>query len=300
MRCGPPPGLFRRISYYSASGIHSTTSFLLFTNLWIASSYTLYAISAMVCLQLEPNVLDAYNWCLIFFAVWLVYLLDRLLDPPQEGMSARRVFWKRHMHWQIAGLCTATLGVGWASLHLPLRGILIWIPAGLLSLGYTLPRTPLGLRGLRWVPYLKVFLIASVWSYAGIAYVFTASAQRAALDSVLELGLIRLLWVLAITLPFDMRDVRNDFRQGILTLPLRFGLRMCWKLSGLLALLSMLLTVWWFGHHPQIEVWILSYLLLALALAAWRPWRGESYYAFLLDGSVGIQAALLLWGEAMH
>lgn len=272
-----------------------TRSFLVFTNLWVAICFTLFAAASLICLRIQPHLLDLYNGCLIFFSVWLVYLLDRLVDPPDASLPQRRYFWRRHFHWQIAGLLTSALGVLWSAAHLPMHGIIMWSPAGLLAVGYSLPATRWGFTGLRQIPYFKVFLIALVWTYASMAYVYIPEPLRTSVGEGLKLGCIRFFWLLAITLPFDMRDIRIDARRGIRTLPQKIGLRNSWWLSIGCAWVSLLGTLYWFGHHPALAGWLASYLWLFAALWAWRKHRSEAYYAFVLDGSVGIQALLLMF-----
>jgi 4-hydroxybenzoate polyprenyltransferase len=143
---------------------------------------------------------------------------------------------------------------------------------------------------LRWVPYLKVFLIAAVWSYAGLAYVAVPGWERVSPETLGWLGLVRFFWVLAITIPFDMRDVVSDVQAGIVTLPSRLGLRTSWYISLLAAAVSLVGALAWLPSLPGAPGMWLSYAGLFPVLLAWHIRRGEAYYAYLLDGSVAWQA----------
>ena len=124
-----------------------------------------------------------------------------------------------------------SLGAGISFFYLP-RQLQLAVPLpALLSLAYALP--VFRKKRLRDFPYIKIFLIALVWTW------LTASLPA------LELGLFntpaawwmmaeRSLFIFGITLPFDLRDRETDTAAGISTLPSIMDVRPL----GLLVLLA--------------------------------------------------------------
>ena len=93
--------------------------------------------------------------------------------------------------------------------------ILIWLtPAGIISMGYTVPLIPHNSKWIRIrdIPLIKPFVIAFVVSY--LTYSFPILDQKGA-EAILNSGHIaglfeRFLFVLIVTIPFEVRDLESD------------------------------------------------------------------------------------------
>ena len=83
------------------------------------------------------------------------------------------------------------------------------------------------------VPLLKIFIIAFSWTYLTI--IIPVIVHNISFDSNLILNIIvRFLFVLAITIPFDIRDLKFD---KVITLPKYLGV----KKSKILAYIILLI-----------------------------------------------------------
>ena len=90
---------------------------------------------------------------------------------------------------------------------------------------------------MRGVSYLKIFVVAGVW--AGVTTSIPLLANGYEFDSNLVLLFFqRMLFVLALILPFEIRDMQLDL-QDVRTLPQKIGIQQTKKL-GLVLLLFVL------------------------------------------------------------
>jgi 4-hydroxybenzoate polyprenyltransferase len=236
----------------------------------------------------------------VFLATFLLYNFDSLLPyklQQQATFSERRAWAERHKKVIVSLMGLA--GVG--ALYLFFRtvfykyNILLLGHLALLSLLYSLPVLPI--RGKYWplrhIPLLKIFLIAYVWTCVTVWLPLLAYNQPIFTGEVWLLFLRRFLFILAITIIFDIRDVERDRATGTITLPGTIGVKraryIAWVSLGLFALLVALI--------PQ-EMYRLALWLSAVATGyvVWQTYPGKSEYFFsvVADGMMVLQF-LLLW-----
>tara|TARA_R110002051_G_scaffold3795_1_gene20270 strand:- start:2094 stop:2921 length:828 start_codon:yes stop_codon:yes gene_type:complete len=156
------------------------------------------------------------------------------------------------------------------------------IPLALLTLFYALPVMPQK-RNLRHIPTLKIFIIAAVWS--GVTTYLPVVYKEAIWDWDVTLILVqRFLFVLALIIPFEIRDVKYD-SELLGTLPQLLGIKKT-KLFGL-ALLAICVTLEFFKVSITPYLSVVHYLIIGLTgLAILRALKNQStYYAsFFVEG----------------
>ncbi len=172
-------------------------------------------------------------------------------------------------------------------LHLPFLSITTVVCAGalgLLSILYNLPEQPLssGLLPLRGIPLLKVLIIAFVWASISTLLPLAVAPTPSYSSDVVFLFAAHFLFILGITLPFDLRDFANDKRLSIMTVPHIIGVgntkllaflcisgftvMMCFQISGIYILpLFLATTILIFNVTPE---------------------RNKFYFSFWLDGTI--------------
>jgi 4-hydroxybenzoate polyprenyltransferase len=74
---------------------------------------------------------------------------------------------------------------------------------------------------LREIPYCKIFIITLVWSASTVLLLVTENNLELS-SAVYYLFLGRLLFILALTIPFDIRDLKYD-NKSLKTIPIIFG-----------------------------------------------------------------------------
>ena len=104
------------------------------------------------------------------------------------------------------------------------------------------------------------------------------------------LGIERGMFILAITIPFDVRDLVNDAKKGVRTIPSVIG----WKRA---VLLSEFLMVVFVGSvalrlgaaNPIFMGYALSSLITMAGLAFASPYRSDMYCSFWIEGMMMVQ-----------
>ena len=138
---------------------------------------------------------------------------------------------------------------------------------------------------LRRVPYLKIFLISLLWSITTVLAVIIEENIVLNIE-VFSHFLSRFLFVFAITIPFDIRDIKKD-TSTILTLPILFGEKKVKIISFLAIFLFLLNTTLQFQLNIiNLKTLIsLSFLILIMALMIYRSGssKNEYYFSFWLE-----------------
>lgn len=149
------------------------------------------------------------------------------------------------------------------------------------------------LIGLKQFKYFKVPLIAMVWSVSTVwVPVFEADIAEGMIltKEVLVLFFERFFLILALCIPFDLRDFKEDKSQNLLTLPVFFGI----KASKLIALSALcifgLFSVSSGKFFPTSVVFISSVIFILLSGRD----RNEYFYSLAGDGLMIMYAILFL------
>ncbi len=170
--------------------------------------------------------------------------------------------------------------------------LLFIAPAAFIAILYIVPIFPFmghWIR-LREIPYIKIFLIAGIWLMLSILPVLTDFKQITTNKQFQLLLLQRLLFLFAIIIPFDLRDIEFDRKQGIKTLAIALGANSSLRVSHGLLILSAL--VCWMAYQIQI---FSGPIALGLAISAGstaamltyiKPDSDEMMFSFWLEGSL--------------
>lgn len=269
---------------------------LVFSNLYVALCGAALTAATYPLLGLPPRI-DAVVG-LVFAATLVVYNLDRLVDPHREVAAAdasqheRWVSEHRGLLWAltaVAGVCCVA-----AALALrPVAQLSLVIPAAL-ALGYCLPVVPWRgrWRRLKELPGAKLLLIGAVWTFATAALPMLQSGSGWSGIAVSVLLLGRLLFILAVALPFDLPDMARDRAGGIVTLPQVVGVAGA-RQVGLMLTLGFVVCAT-FHPWPAAAALFVSGTATAIMIAQMSVKRGVWYYEVGLDGLLPLQAALIL------
>ena len=115
--------------------------------------------------------------------------------------------------------------------------LLYFIPFGLLTFVYVVPFLGGFQKNLRRVSYLKIFLVAFVWSGVTTTIPIIVSEHQQDYSLVL-LFVQRMLFILVLILPFEIRDMQLDFK-NLKTLPQKIGIEKTKKVGFVLLLFSL-------------------------------------------------------------
>lgn len=179
---------------------------------------------------------------------------------------------------------------------------LVLVASAVVTVLYTIPLIPnkKGWKKLRDVGMLKIFLIAFIWTIStAILPILQCDAPLNELQTWLVVG-EKVLFIFAITLPFDIRDMNYDQSRNLKTIPLLIGekntlqlAQVCLAALGLIAVFHYLLL----PESTRLAVFIallISYRSTALLVEQTKVNRPDQFYTGLLDATILLQF-LLVW-----
>jgi len=173
---------------------------------------------------------------------------------------------------------------------------LFLIPLILLAVSYTIPLIKWNNKRIRLlqVPMMKTPAIALVW---GISTTLIPLVEQniSIYSSFVALQLIsRTLFIFALCIPFEIRDLDSDSNNNVKTLPVRFGINST-KIAGVIIILTEIML-----HHLMDGLSskaILSLDLSSLVALLWIMQEGRQtgvyYYKFLVDGTMLVRFLFL-------
>jgi hypothetical protein len=173
--------------------------------------------------------------------------------------------------------------------------LLLLIPIGIVSFLY-----PVELIGddsdkiaLREFPYLKIFLIGISWGIVTVILPLLQANIIISYSDVLE-TFVRAMFVIAITIPFDVRDVYSDsFKMK--TLPQKMGVSMSKNLAYVLLFFNFGYYVLLGTQSVESLVLILVTLLVISVLISYSGFGNSKYYYVVLMESSSVLLFLSVW-----
>jgi 4-hydroxybenzoate polyprenyltransferase len=277
----------------------------IFTNLFVAF--------AVACLTFESQLLirgyiDIEYVAFVFFSTLFLYNFHRvfrLKHRSAEEQEERRHKWVReHRTLTIFILCISLAGTAYCAFFVQPIIIILLAPFGLIAFAYSLPFIPYGEKKLRLrdVPMLKIFLISLVLAVVTVllpSLTWFKIGEHVLMDYRPggTMFIRRMLFIFAITIPFDIRDMVHDKKSRLMTIPLLAGERAAKGIAlfALLGFVFLLCMEWSRGilAQPYLYALIASVVLSGAAIVFSSNKRNEYYYVFFVEGSMIVQAGLV-------
>ena len=175
---------------------------------------------------------------------------------------------------------------------LDFRQMLMMILPALLTGAYVLPIFKQ--KRLRDFPFIKIFLIALVWTWLTLVLLINQQISTFILAIIIE----RILFFIAITIPFDIRDVEVDKTIQVKTLIHKLGINRAKYLAlFLLAICSIILVLLYYREQLSTAYFIsliVSYILAGILILFSSPAKEDYYFGGLLDATIGLRYLILL------
>ncbi|MGE5395627.1 MAG: UbiA family prenyltransferase [Candidatus Saccharibacteria bacterium] len=277
-----------------------TRSFIINSNIYISLAAVFLTIETQIQLGMKPQA-HPYLF-IIFFATFFEYNLHRLItviSNPKALESDKHKWVKNNRHFFYTIVILSLTGFI-ISVALAKKEVIFTLaPIAMITLFYSLPvfKQDVFLFRLREIPMLKIFLIAFVWSAITILLPIIQSGLP--FDRI-QVGLMlieRFLFVFAITIPFDVRDMKIDQQSGLKTIPILIGEKWSVRISNMALLLFMLLCLYHYSFKK--EGFILTAMLISALTTLFfinsQKMKKIAYYHYgLLDGTMLLQGLLVL------
>ncbi len=273
---------------------------ILFGNFWIA-----FCAVAMTW-QTELLLLGAVEWTpltsFVFFSTLFLYAIHRIVGlvkvKPFLEKYRYAVIYRFRNHIKLYAFLGG-VGALYFFFQLSLANQLLLVIPSILSLGYVLPFVK-GKKRLRDFDYIKIFLVAIVW---GVITVLMPILER---TTTLELqhGFIlleRTFFIFAITLPFDIRDLKIDAHIEVKTIPGMIGIKKTKQLARFSLLMVLVLaTLNWnlfFGYYSFGN---LLGIFFSMCITLWLIEKSDQtdedyFFTGLMDGTMILQFLLVLF-----
>lgn len=275
--------------------------YFVFGSWWVA--FCAAAMGLLTWFELTGNWWNAPLFVFIVGSTLVIYnlnMISGLQELREMGTES-----ERH-HWCMANekLMKATLVFGLiltASSVLFLNQV-VWFlmfPLGFIALAYTMPvvRKNAAKIRIREIGLWKIFLIATVW--AGMTVVLPA-VHLYGFDQLSEplswkLALERGTFILAITIPFDIRDLVNDAKKSVRTIPSVLGSKQSVFLAEFLLLIFILFVWLRIGTATPIFVGYAASTFITMAsVSVASPNRSDMYCSFWIEGTMALQFATIV------
>lgn len=252
---------------------------VVFSNLWIAFAASGLTLNTYLVIGKPINELVVL---LVFLATFSVYNLQRLIKHYfQKKNYSQRHSWI-YKHIKVLTLLVALSSTFSLGLFFWLYSILDFIsllPFSAISVLYAVSIFSKK-RALRDFPFIKIFLIAITWAASSVILPIIELSITINIQ-LISLLLFNLLFIIAIAIPFDIRDLKLD-NLNTKTIPQVFGVNNSVNFSLTLIIGCFMLAVFSFFTLGQIIPLIISFCLLYLS----KKEMPELYYSGILDGTI--------------
>lgn len=238
------------------------------TNIWVAICFT--ALVAFFQMNLYTPKFSV--WGIAFFGTLAIYNLTRIGSIQNLNLKPFRT----QLILSIIGLIGTLICI--VLRNFDLKVFLYLSVLGIISFCYSLPFSGLGLRT---IPFLKLFLIAIVWTASSIGLLLII---HEALLPHFTLFLSVFLFVAGITIPFDIRDSNID-DSNLQTIPQIIGVNSSRYLSMICILFSAMFMMIEFPIETNLGAsWMLTCMISVLFCWKSSPDKPSYYFGFWMEG----------------
>ncbi len=170
------------------------------------------------------------------------------------------------------------------------NGLLLYIPAAIISIFYFLP--PFALRKM---PVFKIFIIALVWVFSNAFIPLLYNEFHFSLSHLNRAEWMYLAsqfcFIAAICIPFDIRDIKADSKNSVRTIPAVYGINRAKTIGILLLLAYMSLAT----NTQQLMICFATGVLGIVLIYFSSEHKHRYYYSVFVDGLIILQFILSMF-----
>lgn len=282
--------------------LQSAFDFLLFSNIFMSLCAVAQALVTFHLIGSKP-VYTVIG--LLFTSTLIIYNFSILLSKPRhpDRSPYKRVRWFfTHYRLMVSITMVSTLSLIPLFFLLSTESRILLVFLSVLSFCYSLPLFSLGEQkfGLRNIPGLKTFLISLVWTMSCVLLpVLEAQDLHLADVSVRDITLLvakRFLFIFALAIPFDIRDLFSDRQAGLKTIPVAWGEKNAYLFCQILLAGYILLLFLFRNNGFSVDFFALTTTAILMGWLIFKSkWeKNEYYYFFYMDGVLVLQYAVII------
>ena len=265
---------------------------LFYGNFWIALGAL--AIVLQTNLLIEKTLYLGNYEVFVFSSTLFLYALHRIigLQRVQKFSDKGRYLvikkFKTHIFtYAVLGGIIASI----CFLKLPTYIKLLTVSPALLSMGYVAPIFGKN-RRLRDFDFLKIFLVAFVWAWVTVILPFSIHKYWE-IKLLAPMFIERFLFIFAITIPFDIRDLKIDNDGNVSTIPGLIGIQKSMLLSYAALVLMIIFSSYLFavGFYPLSYYYglLLSFLTTSILIYLTDKQSHDYFFTGVIDGTMILQ-----------
>ena len=272
---------------------------MVYSNIFVAICSVALTHLTYLLLHL-PKTNNAPVLLFVFCTTYFTYNIQRIVRLNYQELIGKnigiRLGWMvRNRLYLLTSSLLALLVSGGCLFYIKPTNLLLLIPLGFLSIIYIIPCIPYKgkILPLRKLPYVKIFLIVTVWTLATVLFPFVNEYGFHNLGDInFQLVLVgRAIFIFAITLPFDIRDLKLDKVRKIATIPSTIGKVATIILSETLLIIYAGIIYWQCFELDLLTqnqftsfMYTITISMIIISLAIRR--RPELYFSFLIEGTM--------------
>jgi 4-hydroxybenzoate polyprenyltransferase len=149
---------------------------------------------------------------------------------------------------------------------------------------------------LRALPYIKLILVVLIWTMSTVLLPYISYNPTLNNGTLLCITIERFGFLFAIIVPFDIRDIVDDRKLAIKTIPLLLGEKksiLLANVSLILYLISVFGYYFYSGQMLYLVSGIISFLVTFYIINAKSITKNRIYYELFLDGMILFQGMLI-------
>jgi 4-hydroxybenzoate polyprenyltransferase len=253
--------------------VKSLICFLVFSNLWVAFCVLALALSSELLFRTSNYQISQF----VFFATLFTYNFQRVVRI-EKGLNHVRKVWlaKQNIAIYVLMACGGLVSA-YRFFEFQLITQVVIIIVGLLSVLYPF--------GLRKIPFSKIFIISFVWAVSTMLLLVLENNLQITQNIVLHL-VSRFLFIFAITIPFDIRDLKYDAK-NLRTIPLVFGVYKARLIALFSLFICAIIAVYQYlentSNSSNLLALILLYFVASIFIIKSDEKMSEMYFSFWVE-----------------
>ncbi len=269
-----------------------------YSNLNIATAACCYTWSTYFVYQIDS--IDVALLILIFTATLSNYIFHRAFPVYYYQYTAHPnvIFqWTiEHLKFLTITFVVCLLLLGITFLKMKIATQLSLCLLALITLLYSIPiiKTSTHKKRLRDIGYLKIGLIAFTWAWVCGNLPLIQAEDSFSLTNHITVFFEKFSYIIAITIPFDIRDMQYDASVGVKTLPIRFGIVGAIIIALLCLILSYIMVMNSTTNFSVQFAYALTYCISAYYIIESAQTKNNFFYLFYIDGLMILLCILLL------
>jgi hypothetical protein len=244
---------------------------IVFSNVWIALGAIGIALSTYFYTKSE---VDWLVLTLVFFSTLFGYSLQNISQREIHNHRSNQILWSQSNNKLIKGIVFVSFLISIFLSFYIMKIYLIILSIPFFALVFLYGNVFSSKLQIRNIPFLKILIISFCWCW-------TCCALPQLVSGCVfnwNLTFIIFVYVFAITIPFDIRDMTIDKRK-IYTIPQFTGIRVAYIISQF-SILCLFFFALYLSNYLLCFFMVITNLVLIPSLKI----KSEFYYLFVLDG----------------